>query len=86
MGTEILLTVKDLAVILGKSEGAIRNDLSRDPEKLPLYFKIGRSIRWRPSTVSEWLDDLEKKQNSSRNRKKRRRGRPRKSDQINKLL
>lgn len=51
------LTIKDLAVILKKSEKTIKNDVSRAPERLPPRLKIPGSdkVLWRANTVREWL-------------------------------
>jgi len=91
---EKLLTVKALAIILSRSEGAIRNDLSRNPERLPcpLAMPGGRLLRWRLSAVVEWLDSLGNFEKQEEKvlvvPQKRRRGRPTKAAQIrrNKVL
>ena len=80
---EKLLTVKALAIILDRSEGAIRNDLSRNPERLPCPLALpGRFVRFHPSDVLAWLDGIERKEKKVVTALKRRRGRPTKAEQI----
>lgn len=80
---EKLLTVKTLAILLGRTEGAIRNDLSRKPQQLPPPIRIGGLVRWRKSDISNWLDLLAKRQhNCVVERPKRKRGRPTKAEQL----
>ncbi len=78
-----LLTVKTLAILLGRTEGAIRNDLSRKPQQLPPPIRIGGLVRFRQPDVDNWLDTLAKKQHGCINEHlKRRRGRPTKAEQM----
>ena len=56
---ETLLDVPALARLLGLSPGGIRNMLWRSPENLPPPVRIGRRVRWRPSTVECWLASRE---------------------------
>lgn len=48
------LSVKDLATLLRLSERQIRKLLAE--QRLPEPIRVGGSIRWRRSTVQEWLD------------------------------
>lgn len=56
---EGLLDVPALARLLGLSPGGIRNMLWRSLENLPPPVRIGRRVRWRPSTVERWLASRE---------------------------
>ena len=57
---EKLLTVKELADLLGFAEKTIRWKVVRCPEALPPTIKIPHSniIRFRESDVKAWLDSL----------------------------
>jgi len=57
---EPLLELPDLALILRRSPGAIKNDLSRNPEAVPprLVLPNCRLLRWRPSDVTAWMQNL----------------------------
>lgn len=57
---EKLLTVKDLATLLGLAEKTIRWKACRTPEVLPPSVQIPgcRIIRFRESDVKAWLDNL----------------------------
>ncbi len=83
---EKLIDISQLGEILGRSVGALRNDLSRNPARLPAPIRIGqagRLLRWRQKDVQVWIDQLAAEQQSSPRQKKRRRpGRPTKSEQI----
>jgi len=52
------LDTRDLAGILKKSHLTVRNDLSRNPERLPPAIRIaGRKAIWLEHKVLEWLED-----------------------------
>jgi len=54
---EKLLTVTDLAELLGRSTGTIKNQHSKNPSKLPPVCRIpgaGRLL-WRREDVDRWL-------------------------------
>lgn len=57
---EPLLELSDLAHILGRSPGAIKNDLRRNPDAVPprLVLPHCRLLRWRPSDVTAWMNNL----------------------------
>ena len=53
-----LLTSKDLARALGKSESYVHNALTHGRgigTKIPPVVYIGNAPRWRPADVDEWL-------------------------------
>ncbi len=57
MSLEKLLTVTDLAEILGRSTGTIKNQHSKNPSRLPPVCQIpgaGRLL-WRREDVDWWL-------------------------------
>lgn len=57
MSLEKLLTVTDLAEILGRSTGTIKNQHSKNPSRLPPVCRIpgaGRLL-WRRADVESWL-------------------------------
>jgi predicted DNA-binding transcriptional regulator AlpA len=52
-----LLTVEDVARILGRSPQTIRKDISRRPAAVPprLLIPGTRQLRWRAADVQKWL-------------------------------
>lgn len=52
-----LLSPKELANILHKSEASIRSDVHRAPERLPPRVQMPNSnkLLWRRTTVHAWL-------------------------------
>ena len=52
-----LLTIKDLAEILGRSPDTIKKDLGRNPAAVPPRVVIPgtRMLRWRAVDVERWL-------------------------------
>lgn len=82
---EQLFCPKKLAEILGIAEQTIYNRHSTGGD-LPVSIKIGRSLRFRASDVTSWLDEKQKANKiaapfMSRDSKKRR-GRPSKRDEV----
>ena len=58
MPVPLLLTLEDLAAILGRSPETIRRDLRRNPDAVPPRLQIPgtRLLRWRAADVEAWLD------------------------------
>lgn len=58
MPTLPLLTLDELATILGRSPETIRRDLRRNPYAVPPQVQIPgtRLLRWRAVDVEAWLD------------------------------
>ncbi len=61
---EPLLTVEDVAKILGISKLTLKKNISKDPESVPPYLRTspgsnGR-IRFRPESLREWLSEKER--------------------------
>ena len=50
-----LLSLRDLAEVLGISYRSILNLRSKHPEELPKPILIGRVIRFRAEDVDEWI-------------------------------
>ncbi len=52
-----LLTLEELAVILGRSPETIRKDIRRNPDAVPPRLQLPgtRLLRWRASDVDAWL-------------------------------
>jgi predicted DNA-binding transcriptional regulator AlpA len=52
-----LLTLNELADILGRSPETIRKDIRRNPDAVPPRLKLPgtRLLRWRASDVDVWL-------------------------------
>ena len=76
-----LLSVIELAQLLGKSPNALYHVLCLKPDELPKpVFRQHRYIRWRASDVRDWLESLEMQAWERRGAKTGgcRRGRPRK--------
>ncbi|SDS09900.1 hypothetical protein SAMN05216598_0506 [Pseudomonas asplenii] len=82
-----LLTVDDLAQILGRTAGTIKNQHSRNPSRLPPVCRIpgAKRLLWRQEDVECWLqrhvvqlDTIELVDPMV----KRKPGRPRKSEQF----
>lgn len=55
--TRPLWNATQLAEQLGISESSVRRHCCYDPEKLPPFIRIGNSVRWKPETVEQWLED-----------------------------
>ena len=85
MSLEKLLTVDDLAKILGRSAGTIKNQHSQHPYKLPPVCRIpgaGRLL-WRREDVDRWLQQHVVRLNDPvLSPEKRKPGRPRKSETL----
>ena len=56
---EPLLTEKQLAVLLQISILTIRRNRCTAPHRLPPHLKFGSSVRYRLTTVLEWLEEHE---------------------------
>lgn len=52
-----LLTLDDLAQLLGRSPDTIKKDMRRNPDAVPprLVLPNTRLLRWRDCDVDEWL-------------------------------
>lgn len=48
-----LLTVKDIATMLGCSTKHVEN--TRDRGDMPASFKIGSLVRWRAGDIDRWI-------------------------------
>lgn len=87
MSLEKLLTVDDLAEILGRAPGTIKNQHSKTPSRLPPVCRIPGTKRllWRREDVERWLQQHVVQLDviaSAALITKRKPGRPRKSEQI----
>lgn len=58
MPIPLLLTLEDLAAVLGRSPETIRRDLRRNPDAVPPRLQLPgtRLLRWRAVDVEAWLD------------------------------
>ncbi|WP_425307508.1 helix-turn-helix transcriptional regulator [Halorhodospira halophila] len=45
----------ELADLLGITPRSLDRRRERDPRSLPPAVRLGRSLRWRPEDVEEWL-------------------------------
>lgn len=91
-GVEKLLTIEDLAEILGISPKSLRRNIAVFPDRVPPFLRTAPGsnghIRFRPSVVREWLQIME--DNVQKHRvpgsptalKCRRKGRPTKSETL----
>ncbi len=59
MNVQRLLSLEELAAILGRSPETVRRDLKRNPMAVParLHMPGTRLLRWRPSDVQAWLEE-----------------------------
>ncbi len=83
MSLEKLLTVDELAKILSRSPGTIKNQHSENPSKLPPICRIpgSRRLLWRREDVANWLQQhVIQSHETVLPPVKRRPGRPRKSE------
>lgn len=57
---EKLLTLDELALVLGRSAQTIKKDLRRNPDAVPprLTLPGTRLLRWRMVDVQAWLENL----------------------------
>ena len=57
MSSQQLLTLDDLAQLLGRSPDTIKKDMRRNPDAVPprLVLPQTRLLRWRASDVELWL-------------------------------
>jgi predicted DNA-binding transcriptional regulator AlpA len=51
-----LLTIDDLATVLGMTPGAIRTARYRNPDAMPPAVKLGNSLRWDPTDVAAFIE------------------------------
>ncbi|WP_443134966.1 helix-turn-helix transcriptional regulator [Halorhodospira sp. 9621] len=72
-----LLNKAELAKLLGITQRSLNRRRERDPESLPPAVRLGRSLRWRPDDVEEWLVRQTEGQASPRARRGRPRSHPR---------
>lgn len=79
MTTKQLVNVREIAQMLGVTESAIRNRLSSRADSIPPPFKFGGQWRWRIKDVETWLE--EQATGKKAPVAKRKRGRPRISEQ-----
>lgn len=58
METEPMLTLDDLAQMLGRSKNTIRKNIRRNPHAVPPHLVLPhpRLLRWRATDVETWLD------------------------------
>lgn len=58
METEPLLTLDDLAQMLGRSKNTIRKNTRRNPQAVPPHLALPHPqlLRWRAMDVETWLD------------------------------
>lgn len=57
MSSQHLLTLDDLAQLLGRSPDTIKKDMRRNPDAVPprLVLPHTRLLRWRACDVDAWL-------------------------------
>ncbi|WP_405120700.1 hypothetical protein [Pseudomonas leptonychotis] len=54
-----ILTVTELAKLLGRTESSIRSAVQARPDWLPPYFKQGARLAWRLESVRKFLREYE---------------------------
>lgn len=88
---DTLMDICGLARYLGRAVQTIRNDMCHAPWRVPPYVRIGRQVRWHSQAVEEWVQAQLCDLRGSRlgrplpragQSPPRRRGRPRKAEQI----
>lgn len=87
MSLEKLLTVDDLALILDRAPGTVKNQHSKNPSKLPPVCRIpgAKRLLWRREDVERWLQQHVVRLDvitPTGPATKRKPGRPRKSEKI----
>lgn len=52
------LSIRDMAILLGRAEATIRTDVTRRPHTLPPVTRLPGSnrIRWHKDVVDEWIE------------------------------
>ena len=55
MSAPVLLTVKEVAEMLGLSERTVYR--LADMGKMPRPVKIGAAVRWRRNELDQWIED-----------------------------
>jgi len=55
MKHENLWDIKRLSQFLGRPIGSLRQSIHHRPSTIPPYIRIGRTLRWRPDAVYEWV-------------------------------
>ena len=55
MNTSVLLTVKEVAEMLGLSERTVYR--LADSGTMPRPVKLGAAVRWRRSELEEWIEE-----------------------------
>ncbi|WP_114969903.1 helix-turn-helix transcriptional regulator [Rhodoferax ferrireducens] len=60
MSFQQLLTLEDLAKLLGRSPDTIKKDMRRNPDAVPprLVLPHTRLLRWRLCDVNAWLEQF----------------------------
>lgn len=58
MSFQQLMTLEDLAKLLGRSQDTIKKDMRRNPDAVPprLVLPHTRLLRWRATDVDAWLE------------------------------
>lgn len=51
-----LLTIQELAEILGMTPGAIRTARYRNPDSVPSAVRLGSSLRWDQADVAAFIE------------------------------
>lgn len=57
MATSTLLSLREVAALLGRSPETVRKDVRRKPQAVPprLCIPCARQLRWRAQDVERWL-------------------------------
>jgi predicted DNA-binding transcriptional regulator AlpA len=52
-----MVNVELMAELLGVSPGAVWARMSRNPDSLPPWFRVGRRCYWSGQIVTEWIKE-----------------------------
>lgn len=51
-----ILSIPELAKLLGTTEAAVRNKIYKNPSALPPWFRDGTKYRWSQRRVLAWIE------------------------------
>ncbi|ALO36138.1 hypothetical protein CMT41_16420 [Colwellia sp. MT41] len=52
--TSSVLTIDEFAKLYSLNVATVRSNITRNPDALPRFMRIGRAIRFRKSDIQQW--------------------------------